>query len=77
MMAPLTSTLDLSLEALLAAPVYGLPQTEKSALLMARLNALSEWHRQHCPAFSRITRSCKTVTPSGARYKGKGGWRFC
>ncbi len=54
MMASPTDTLDLSLDALLAAPVYGLSQAEKSALLMARLNALSEWHRQHCPEFARI-----------------------
>ena len=54
MMASLTCSLDLSLEALLAAPVYGLAQAEKSALLMDRLNALSEWHRQHCPGFARI-----------------------
>ncbi len=54
MMASPTDTLDLSLDALLAAPVYGLPQREKAALLMAHLNVLSEWHRQHCPAFSRI-----------------------
>ena len=54
MMAALTRSLDLSLEALLAAPVYGLAQAEKSALLMERLNALSEWHRQHSPEFARI-----------------------
>ena len=54
MTASLISPLELRLEALLAAPVYGLSQAEKSALLMVRLNALSEWHRQHCPEFARI-----------------------
>ena len=43
-----------SLEALLAASVYGLPQAEKSGLLLERLNALSHWHHQQCPEFSRI-----------------------
>ncbi len=46
--------LEASLQALLAAPVYGLPQTQKSRLLLRRLNALSQWHQQQCPAFARI-----------------------
>lgn len=43
-----------SLEALLAAPVYGLEQPAKRALLLARLNALTEWHQAQCPEYSRI-----------------------
>ena len=52
--AALMGELETSLQALLAAPVYDLPQTEKSALLLRRLNALSQWHQQQCPQFARI-----------------------
>ncbi|MHC3400571.1 LuxE/PaaK family acyltransferase [Aeromonas veronii] len=36
------------------APVFGLPQQEKSGLLLARLNELTQRHGQGCPAFANI-----------------------
>lgn len=39
---------------MLEAPVCDLPQAEKSALLLRRLNALNQWHQQHSPEFARI-----------------------
>ena len=52
--ATLAIELEASLQALLESPIYDLPQTEKSARLLRRLNALSQWHQQHCPEFARI-----------------------
>ncbi|TNJ03021.1 acyl-protein synthetase [Aeromonas veronii] len=36
------------------APVFGLSQQEKSGLLLARLNELTQRHGQECPAFANI-----------------------
>lgn len=36
------------------APVFGLPQQEKSELLLARLNELTQRHAQGCTAFANI-----------------------
>ncbi|MBP4067873.1 acyl-protein synthetase [Aeromonas sp. MaB10011B] len=36
------------------APVFGLSQQEKSGLLLARLNELTQCHAQGCPAFANI-----------------------
>ncbi len=39
---------------LLTAPVYQLPQKQKQALLLARLNQLSARHYVHCPQYRNI-----------------------
>ena len=49
-----TPELEASLQALLDAPVYDLPQAQKADLLLRRLNALNQWHQQHSPEFARI-----------------------
>jgi len=42
------------LEQLMQAPVYLLPQAEKEALLLPRLNELTHWHDQHCEPFHHL-----------------------
>lgn len=53
----MTADLDLgaSLDALLEAPLYGLPQAEKSARLTEALAALTAHHRARCAPYRRLT----------------------
>jgi Acyl-protein synthetase, LuxE len=44
----------MNLSALLEAPQYSLSQPQKEALLLPRFNELTEHHRQHCAAYSRL-----------------------
>src|SRR4051794_32732838 len=46
-----------NLELLLTEPPYSLPRAEKHRLLVGELALLTEFHRQHCEPFSRITRT--------------------
>ncbi|MEZ4399773.1 MAG: hypothetical protein R3B06_07125 [Kofleriaceae bacterium] len=48
-------TLDATIDALLDAPLYGLPQAEKAARLTDALAALTRHHRAACPAYRRLT----------------------
>lgn len=43
-----------ALDALLNAPVYDLPQREKQALLLARLNELTDHHARCCEPYARL-----------------------
>lgn len=51
---PLRRQLEVSLQALLDAPVFDLAQPEKTALLQTRLQALTGWHQQQCIEYARI-----------------------
>ena len=51
---PLRRQLEVSLQALLDAPVFNLAQSEKTALLQTRLQALTGWHQQQCIEYARI-----------------------
>ena len=42
------------MESLLAAPIFDLPQTAKQALLLARLNALTCHHVEHCAPYANV-----------------------
>jgi Acyl-protein synthetase, LuxE len=51
-------------EALLQAPLYGLPQPEKERRLAAALTALTHHHRAACPAYRRLTDVLHRPLPS-------------
>lgn len=35
-------------------PAYGWERAEKQRVLLSTLNALTEWHLEHCPAYARV-----------------------
>ncbi|MBV8044861.1 acyl-protein synthetase [Pluralibacter sp.] len=42
------------METLLTSPIFHLPQADKKALLLARLNALTQHHINHCSPYARV-----------------------
>lgn len=42
------------MESLLVAPIFDLPQAAKQALLLARLNALTRHHVEHCAPYANV-----------------------
>lgn len=52
---PTDPALAATLDGLLEAPLYGLPQADKDARLTAALAALTAHHRAACPAYRRLT----------------------
>lgn len=42
------------METLLTSPIFHLPQASKEALLLARLNALTQHHADHCSPYARV-----------------------
>ena len=45
----------MTFDELLALPQYSLPQPEKESVLLQMLNDLTDYHRQHCVEFDRLT----------------------
>ena len=56
------------LDQLMQAAVYQLPQAEKEALLLPRLNELTHWHDQHCEPFHHLIQA--TQAPLQAKDYG-------